>query len=780
MSVQLIPDWRIISTEMMIKVIQESNENNKRFCFILSLGVSIESGIASGIELEKRWMDYLMGEAKNEKNSLGDPKVVREYAKKLKDDGVIQFDFSQIENDWKNDKLSSEYYFDLYTLRFYPDYNNGYRYLEKQMESAEPSLGYRILAKLLTDKNRNNLVITTNFDSLTEDALFLYTDKKPLVVNHELLADYISVPSIDRPIVAKIHRGLFFNPLNSRDDTNKLSKEWREALSSVFQIFTPIVIGYGGGDHSLMDFLKDESVKMRNKIYWCYIPKYGLPNKTIQKLINDKDGFLVEINGFDSFMADIGSKFYSTEITPPETANILQQRCNSRINQYTERWRDLHSDSKSVKDLKSLELALEMKREKSNALTYFDYFRRGTECAENKQLENAIEYFDKSIELNCNFALTYYNRGVAYAYLNQYDKAIEDYNKAIELNPNYSDAYNNRGNSYADLKQYDKAIEDYNKAIKLNPNDSGFYCNRGNSYAHLKQNGKATEDYNKAIELNPNDSGFYCNRGNSYADLKQYDKAIEDYNKAIELNSNYSMAYNNRGNLYANLKQYDKAIENFNNAIELNPNYSRAYYNRGNSYADLKQYDKAIEDYNKAIELNPNNLESYCNRGASYADLKQYDKAIEDYSKAIELNPNNSNAYNNRGISYKYLKQYDKAIEDYSKAIELNPNDPKTYNNRGNLYADLKRYDKAIEDCNKAIELDSDNLIAYNNRGDAYTALEQYDKAIEDYSKAIELDSELKEAYIGRAKVYRLLNKPELAKPDEDKVKELDKKDEDK
>ena len=532
MGVQLIPDWRIISTEMMIKVIQESNENNERFCFILGSGASIESGIASGIELEKRWMDYLMND---EKNPLGDSQIVREYAKKLKDDGVIQFDFSQIENDWKDDKLSSEYYFDLYTLRFYPDYNNGYRYLEKQMESAEPSLGYRILAKLLTDGNKNNLVITTNFDSLTEDALFLYTDKKPLVVNHELLADYISVPSIDRPIIAKIHRGLFFNPLNSRDDTNKLSKEWREALSSVFQIFTPIVIGYGGGDHSLMDFLKDESVKMRNKIYWCYIPEYGLPNKTIQNLINDKDGFLVEIDGFDSFMADIGSELYSTEITPSETTNILQQRCNSRIEQYNKRWSELHSDSQQVKELKNLELDLEKKREEANKLTYFDYFRRGNECAEKEQFSEAIEYFSISIELNDEFVPAYNNRGSSYSDLRQYDKAIEDYNKAIELNPDYSQAYNNRGNSYSDLKQYDKAIKDYNKAIELNPNYSDAYYNRGNSYSDLKQYDKAIEDYSKAIELKPTLKEAYIERAKVYRLLDKLDLAELDEDKAKEL-----------------------------------------------------------------------------------------------------------------------------------------------------------------------------------------------------------------------------------------------------
>lgn len=708
MSGKSFPKSRIISTEMMINVIQESNKNDERFCFILGSGASVESGIVSGGELEKRWMAYLMGEAPDEGTLPRDPKVVREYARNLKSDKVIQFDFSKIEKEWKKNKkayLSSEYYFDLYTLRFYPQYNNGYRYLEKLMESAEPSLGYRILAKLITDKNKNNLVITTNFDSLTEDALFLYTDKKPLVVNHELLANYIADPSINRPIIAKIHRGLFFNPLNSRDDTNKLSKEWQEALSSVFQIFTPIVIGYGGGDHSLMDFLCDESVKMR-KIYWCYLSKYGRPNKTIQDLILNKNGLFVEINGFDSFMADIGSKLYSTEITPSETTNILQQRCNSRIEQYSKRWSELHSDSQQVKELKNLELDLEKKREESNKLTYFDYFRRGNDCAKKEQFPEAIEYFSKSIELNDEFVPAYNNRGNSYAKLKQYEEAIEDYTKAIELNPNYSAAYNNRGASYAQLKEYEKAIEDNNKAVELNPNDYDTYNNRGVSYANLKQYEKAIEDYNKAIELNPNCLQAYNNRGNSYSYLKQYDKAIENYTKAIELNPNDSQIYNNRGCSYWGLNQYDKAIENYNKAIELDANDSYAYTNRGNSYSNLKQYDKAIEDYNKAIKLNHNNSEAYCNRSDSYNNLGKYTMAIKDCNIAIELDSADSMAYNNRGDAYAGLEQYDNALEDYNKAIELDSALKEAYIGRSKVYRLLDKPELAELDEAKAKELD--------------------------------------------------------------------------
>jgi len=55
----------------------------------------------------------------------------------------------------------------------------------------------------------------------------------------------------------------------------------------------------------------------------------------------------------------------------------------------------------------------------------------------------------------------------------RYGEAIEEYNKAIELNPNYAIAYAERGQAYFELGQYDLAIPDLAKAIELDPNLAG-------------------------------------------------------------------------------------------------------------------------------------------------------------------------------------------------------------------------------------------------------------------------------------------------------------------
>ena len=50
-----------------------------------------------------------------------------------------------------------------------------------------------------------------------------------------------------------------------------------------------------------------------------------------------------------------------------------------------------------------------------------------------------------------------------------FDEAIESYNRALELNPLFADAYCFRGNSYAQTGRYGVAAKDFAKALELDP-----------------------------------------------------------------------------------------------------------------------------------------------------------------------------------------------------------------------------------------------------------------------------------------------------------------------
>ncbi len=620
MAEQIIEQYRIISTKQLVRAIKDVNNNSERFCFILGSGASVSSGIPAGGELERRWMEEM------EK----DPGFaeIRTIAAKLRAESFLDHEFTEIEKSWQTSKksgvpLSSEYYFDIYKLRFFPNHRNGYHYLERLMTNAKPSFGYHPLALMLTEAGGNNLVITTNFDSLVEDALFMYTDSKPLVINHELLADFAGDPNIKRPIIAKIHRGIFFDPLNRPEETNELKGKWHDVLVSVFHSYTPIVIGYGGGDNSLMELLLDENVKMKNGIYWCYMEEYGLPDEKIQTLVQQKKGHLVCTAGFDAVMLAIGNALFADRIGVHETEQYLNNRTNTQIENYEKEYKrlteyeenidttgtgkeDSQSNNEFLQEIEKIErrgTASENEREQTDQMTAWDYWRQGNRYFSSKDYINAVECYTNAISKQPTTATFYNNRGVAYDNLDKHQEAISDYSKALELEPSDELYYYNRGTAYGDLGKYEKAINDLSKAIKLNP------------------------DYESA----------YNNRGNTYNNLGEYEKAIADYNKAIELKPSYALAYSNRGDAYNALEKYEKAIANCNKAIDLDPNEETAYANRGSAYKALEQYEKAIVDYTKAIKLNPAYKEAYLDRAETYRLLGKPDLAEADEATAASL-----------------------------------------------------------------------------------------------------------------------------------------------
>ena len=93
--------------------------------------------------------------------------------------------------------------------------------------------------------------------------------------------------------------------------------------------------------------------------------------------------------------------------------------------------------------------------------------RRGIEAYERGDMDGAINYYDKAMELKPDYADAYYYRGRVYYDNNNDDYAIEDFNNAIELNPDYADAYQYRGQALYRSGEIDLATTDLTEARRL-------------------------------------------------------------------------------------------------------------------------------------------------------------------------------------------------------------------------------------------------------------------------------------------------------------------------
>ena len=95
-----------------------------------------------------------------------------------------------------------------------------------------------------------------------------------------------------------------------------------------------------------------------------------------------------------------------------------------------------------------------------------------TLIANSADYRQAISDFDRSIQINSEYAGVYNNRGNVYGRIGDYRKAISDFDRAIQINPKYAIAYNNRSIAYGQLGDYRRSIEDMQKAARLGNEDA--------------------------------------------------------------------------------------------------------------------------------------------------------------------------------------------------------------------------------------------------------------------------------------------------------------------
>lgn len=109
---------------------------------------------------------------------------------------------------------------------------------------------------------------------------------------------------------------------------------------------------------------------------------------------------------------------------------------------------------------------------KTNEYNISYYIEIGDTYYSQSKLLEALDNYNKAIELDCKNASAYNKRGNVYYNLQQFEEAIDNYNKAIELDETYVEVYNRRGDVNHRLGRLAEAISDYNKAIKLKTNDN--------------------------------------------------------------------------------------------------------------------------------------------------------------------------------------------------------------------------------------------------------------------------------------------------------------------
>lgn len=96
-----------------------------------------------------------------------------------------------------------------------------------------------------------------------------------------------------------------------------------------------------------------------------------------------------------------------------------------------------------------------------------EYRDKGLEAQRNGDMDTALVYYQKAMEIDPTMAIAYNDAGVIYEAKGWNDRAKQAYGKAIDLNPNLASPYYNLGSIYEKEGNLEKAIYYFKKRVLI-------------------------------------------------------------------------------------------------------------------------------------------------------------------------------------------------------------------------------------------------------------------------------------------------------------------------
>jgi TolB-like protein/DNA-binding winged helix-turn-helix (wHTH) protein/Flp pilus assembly protein TadD len=256
----------------------------------------------------------------------------------------------------------------------------------------------------------------------------------------------------------------------------------------------------------------------------------------------------------------------------------------------------------------------------------------------------ALEYFERAIHLDPNFALAY--AGIADAYAEQADSDLDPAKafalskdaatRALSISPDLAEAHVSLANEllYGEWK-WSEAEREYRLALQVKPT----YEEAHHSYSHyLTLAGRHEQAISESLwllQVDPLSSHMNSHLGLAFLRGDRFDEALSQFKKTMALDPNYVRVYVHMGSAYESRKMYSEAIAAFRKAVSLSgetiegkPELARALIEGGETEEGLRMA-RALEAEAKRRYV------SLLDMAGIYTALGEHDKALALLERAL-------------------------------------------------------------------------------------------------------------------------------------------------
>jgi len=202
----------------------------------------------------------------------------------------------------------------------------------------------------------------------------------------------------------------------------------------------------------------------------------------------------------------------------------------------------------------------------------------------------------------------YLNCGAASSAKGQLQEAVAYYERALQVKPDFAEAHYNLGRALAEMGQVAESIDHYQQAVRIRPDYAIAHNNLGFALAGLGRTAEAIQHYQQAIKIRPDDVAVHTNWGAALSAMGRLPEAIEHYQAALRIQPDLAEAHHNLGLALANSGRIPQAVEQFQEAVRLKPDYAKAHYNLSLALSQTGKIREAVDHGRHAVRLLPDQV----------------------------------------------------------------------------------------------------------------------------------------------------------------------------
>lgn len=193
---------------------------------------------------------------------------------------------------------------------------------------------------------------------------------------------------------------------------------------------------------------------------------------------------------------------------------------------------------------------------------------------------DAETLFQETLKRNPNDWMAYNNLGIDRASNRNMPDAVAYFEAALRIKPDLAEVHNNLGNAFIGIPgRLQDAIAEYQAAVRFKPDSAEPHYNLANALSKIPDRLPETlAEYRAALQLKPKDAEMHTRLGAALARIPgRLPDAIAEHEAALRIDPNYAVAHYNLGVALANAPgRLSEALAHLEAALRTRPDLEPA------------------------------------------------------------------------------------------------------------------------------------------------------------------------------------------------------------